>query len=180
MQWEVEIIKFFQSSQTPFFDLFFWLFSFFASFVGAILLFVFFYFFSTKKFSLFYGICTSLNVGLNYILKIIINRPRPYEVDFDIINKAQALGRSFPSGHMMCFTTMVFFVLLFIFQKYKSKQVKIISLIFCTLLLVCVGISRMYFGQHYITDLVAGLCLAIIFCCIEWVVYKKFFRQDKN
>lgn len=104
MQWEIEIIKYIQTFQNGFFDVFFWLFSFFASYLGIIIIFVFLYFFSNKKYATFFLIFTVINVVLNYVLKIIINRQRPYEVSEDIINMVKALGQSFPSGHMVCAT----------------------------------------------------------------------------
>ncbi len=162
MQWELELIKIIQSIQNGFFDMFFWIISLFASFLGAFLLFIFFLFFANKKFAIYYALCTTINVCFNYILKFFFNRPRPFEIDANIINKAEALGQSFPSGHMICATTMIIFLIIFILQKCKKKWTKIFLVALCILFLIFVAISRMYLGQHYFTDILSGILLSII------------------
>ena len=174
MNFEIEIIKFFQNGQTPFFDLLFYFFSFFASILGVIMIGLFFYLFKSKKFALFFVLCSFVNVFFNYFLKILINRPRPYEIS-NVLNLNQAIGKSFPSGHMVSATTISFFVIYFICTKYKSKQTIFASIILACLYLSGVAISRMYFGQHYLTDLIAGLFLGgmLSILQISLVIYKK-------
>lgn len=173
MQWEIAIIKFLQSGQNGFFDMFFLIISYFASFLGIFLLFVFFYFFANKKFSFYFVLSTIINVSFNYILKFFFNRPRPFEVDANIINKLEAVGQSFPSGHMVCAMTMVFFILLFTLQKCKKKWTKILSIILCILFLILVALSRMYLGQHYFTDILSGILISLILCVTLLSLVKK-------
>ena len=176
MQWEIEIIKYIQTFQNGFFDVFFWLFSFFASYLGIIIIFIFLYFFSNKKYATFFLIFTVINVVLNYVLKIIINRQRPYEVSEDIINMVKALGQSFPSGHMVCATSIVFFLFAYIYNKYKNTKYIAISLSIFVFYLICVALSRMYFGQHFLTDIIAGMCVALILCFVEFKIFKKYIK----
>lgn len=176
---EIEIIKFFQSAKSPFLDIVMHIFSSLASVFFVILFFIFLYIFVSKKYSLIFICCTLFNVGLNYLLKIIINRPRPYEISSEIINITNSLGKSLPSGHMVCATTIAIFLIWFLFSKFNSKTKKIFAIFVIVIYLVMVAISRMYFGQHYPTDLLAGLAVGLILSCFEiWFV--KHFRKNKT
>ena len=173
MQWEIAIIKFLQSGQNAFLDTFFWIISLFASFLGVILFFIIFYFFANKKFSFYFILSIIINICFNYLLKFFFNRPRPFEVDAGVINKLEAVGQSFPSGHMVCAMTMVFFILLFTLQKCKKKWTKILSIILCILFLILVALSRMYLGQHYFTDILSGILISLILCVTLLSLVKK-------
>ena len=177
---EIEIIKFFQSAKSPFLDVVMWLFSSLASVYFVIFLFLFLYFFMSKKLSIFFVCCTIFNVGLNYLVKIIINRPRPYEVSEEIVNVTNSLGKSFPSGHIVCATTIIVLFLWFFLSKQKSKIVKIFAVFGSVIYLTLVAISRMYFGQHYPTDLLAGLTLGLVLTVIEILIMKCIKKKRKK
>lgn len=171
---EIEIIKYIQSLHSPSFDGAMWFFTYLASFYAIILFFIIFFFFASKKYSFLFLISALFNVGLNYILKILINRPRPYEVSPDISNVTNSLGKSMPSGHMVTITTIIFFLIFFLFKKLKSKLVKTILVISSILIITLVAISRMYFGQHYVSDLVVGFVEALIICAVELKFEQKY------
>ena len=176
---EIEIIKYFQSLKTPLFDAIMWIFTTMASIYFVILLFIFLYFFSKKKYSFIFIICTAFNVGINYLLKIIINRKRPYEISSEIINVTNSLGKSMPSGHMVCATTIVIFLLLIFWKKLDSRGKKSLAIIFGIIFLLLVGVSRMYFGQHYPTDLIAGVGVGTILTVCEIFILRRLYKQKK-
>ncbi len=180
MQWEIGIIEYIQSLQNGFFDVFFYVFSFFASIVGALIVYIFLYFFSNKKYANCFGFTVIFNVILNYILKIIINRPRPYEISDSIINTAQALGKSFPSGHMVCATTISVFLIFFILKNCKQINKKTIYIFAIILYLIFVAISRMYLGQHFATDLLAGGLVGFILSFLSIKYYFKFIKSNNK
>ena len=160
--WEIEIIKYIQNLKNPFFDAFFSFFTFLASFWGVLILFFAFLLFLNKRYAIKFFVVYVINIGINFLLKIVINRPRPFEVSNEVLNSMQALGKSFPSGHMVSATTISFFICLYLFKKYKSFSARLIIIVAHILFLVCVGISRMYLGQHYLTDLIAGVLVGFI------------------
>lgn len=175
---EIKIIKFFQSLKNDFFDSIFWLFTFFAG-VFAVVIVFFILSFVNKRKALIFIIVSVLNTIINYILKTIINRPRPYELDYNIINSLKAFGKSFPSGHIVCATTIVLFLIYTFYTKINKKINKAIFLIALCLYLIGVAISRMYFGQHYLSDIFAGIILAILLCNLFLYIYK-FLKKYKN
>ncbi|MBA3724428.1 MAG: phosphatase PAP2 family protein [Candidatus Levybacteria bacterium] len=97
---------------------------------------------------------TVLIIGLliNIILKVIFQRPRP---DMDPIMDLSS-SYSFPSGHAMnafiFYSVMSYFVYHFTHNKVLSGVVTVLSL----LLVLLIGLSRIYLGVHYPSDVLAG------------------------
>lgn len=105
---------------------------------------------------------------LNQILKIVLKRPRPTE--FRIINET---GYSFPSGHSMI--SMAFYGLLIylIYKKIKNKYLKATLIIILLLLILAIGISRIYLGVHYVSDVIGGFLISISYL----IVYIKLIKK---
>lgn len=92
----------------------------------------------------------------NQILKRIIARPRPNQ--FRIVEET---GYSFPSGHSM--VSMAFYGLLIylIYKNISNKYLKWTLIILLSLLILLIGLSRIYLGVHYASDVCAGFLLSI-------------------
>ena len=112
---------------------------------------------------------------LNQLLKRILQRPRPEE--FRIINES---GYSFPSGHSMI--SMAFYgYLIYLICKYaKSKQLKWTSIILLSVLILAIGISRIYLGVHYTSDVLAGFMISISYLIIYTSMIDKFILEDRK
>jgi len=114
-----------------------------------------------------------LSALLAQILKNVFSMPRPWEV-FDhreylyFIDGITRRGySSFPSGH----STTVFSLatMLAIFEKNKWTNV------FYVLTAVAVGYSRIYLGQHFLTDVLMGSFLGVTTAVlVHWFFIKKF------
>lgn len=111
------------------------------------------------------GWCAAVNLALilalNQVLKFIVRRPRP-----DGFRLAEASGFSFPSGHSM--VAMAFFGLLVWFVwRYEKDSVKrtLLTIALCAVIAM-IGISRVYLGVHYASDVLGGFCLSVI-----WLVF---------
>ena len=111
------------------------------------------------------GLCCALNLalvaGLNVVLKLIVQRPRP-----EGFRLAEADGFSFPSGHSMA--AMAFFGLLvwivWHYERDRGKRWFLCATL--TLVAVLVGVSRIYLGVHYASDVVAGFCVALAWLAV--------------
>jgi len=110
--------------------------------------------------------------ALNQLLKNILQRPRPTE--YRIIEET---GYSFPSGHSMI--SMVFYgYLIYLIYKYvKNKYVKWISMALLSLLICSIGISRIYLGVHYTSDVLGGFLISISYLVIYISAVNKFLIE---
>ena len=93
---------------------------------------------------------------LNRILKNIIERPRPN--GFRLIEES---GNSFPSAHAM--TSFAFYGLLIfiIYKVVKTLWLQRLSTIILSLLIISVGMSRVFLGVHYTSDVLAGYLVSL-------------------
>lgn len=94
---------------------------------------------------------------LNKIIKNIVQRPRPD----DILHLVQEGGFSFSSGHSIT-SMFVYGMLIYLIRTNVQNRTlaNILTVLLC-IPLIGVGISRIYLGVHYPTDVLAGWCLGI-------------------
>ena len=124
------------------------------------------------------GLCAACNlvgvVLLNQVFKFIVQRPRPE--GFRLIAES---GYSFPSGHSM--VAMAFYGLLawMAWRYERDTVVRRISVAGFGLVVVLVGMSRVYLGVHYASDVIAGFCLAAAWLAVYTTVFAPIFLPDK-
>ncbi|MPM38701.1 hypothetical protein SDC9_85331 [bioreactor metagenome] len=108
-----------------------------------------------------------------WIIKNLVDRPRPPLINA-IVNETTY---SFPSGHT--FVAIAFYGLLgyFIIQSERNKFIKIISLFFISLLIILIGLSRIYLGAHWPSDVLASFVsgAAWLSILITWLKIKNKF-----
>lgn len=118
---------------------------------------------------------TLIVVGISQALKFIIRRSRP--LDIALIKET---GFSFPSGHSMVSAAFYGLIIYLIYKSKLKKQLKILLIVLFSLIILNIGLSRIYLGVHYTTDVLAGFILAAIHLIlfIE-LIYKKYFEKEK-
>lgn len=111
---------------------------------------------------------------INYILKyVFLSRPRPFMQDPSLFVTTET-GSSYPSGHMLI-AVALFGLLFYLVYAYINKSVQ--RTVWCTVfvvLIVIVGLSRLYLNVHFLTDIIGGACVSLIWLCAltKWVVPK--------
>lgn len=119
-----------------------------------------------KKLAIFCLINIILNNLLNNGLKFLMMRVRP-----NILRLIEIGGYSFPSGHAMI--SMAFYGLLiyFVHRLKYFKNIKILLYCVFVLIILLVGISRIYLGVHYASDVIGGYLasLAYLFVLISTI-----------
>jgi undecaprenyl-diphosphatase len=100
---------------------------------------------------------------IDQALKFWFQRPRP-----DVFFGPQPLNYSFPSGHALvscCFYLAVAEILI---DRQWSRARKLAVWTFTVLLIGLIGLSRIYLGVHYPTDVLGGYIAAIAWMSIVW------------
>lgn len=116
------------------------------------------------------GMCAAFNlvsvVLINQVLKNIVQRPRP-----DGFRLISEVGYSFPSGHSM--VSMAFYGLCawMVWTYERDRVLRWACCLSFALIVGVVGMSRVYLGVHYASDVIAGFCVSL-----AWLgVYTKIF-----
>lgn len=117
------------------------------------------------------------NLGLitiiNQVLKFIVKRPRPNDL-FLIVET----GYSFPSGHSMVSLSFYGLLIYFIYKYFKNKKLKIFLITLLSLIIVLIGVSRVYLGVHFVSDVISGFLLSLSYLIIFIKVINKFILKE--
>ena len=106
---------------------------------------------------------------LNQLLKAILKRPRPTE--YRIVEET---GYSFPSGHSMVSMAFYGYLIYLIYKYVKNKYIKWISIVLLSILVCSIGISRIYLGVHYTSDVLGGFLISMSYLVIYISAVNKF------
>ena len=182
MAFEYDLIRFLQANASPNWISFFQTVTLLGSYLGLLVTFII-VFAKNRKYSFALLLTFAVGSVLNHILKSIVARARPFDVYLDIINFGGEDGFSFPSGHSLCagiYATFLFFTLI---KSTKNKWTIFLggTTIFLTAMLVI--LSRMVLGVHFLTDVLTGFILGVLFALIGiWVsnIIEKYFKKYKK
>ncbi|GER71080.1 phosphatase PAP2 family protein [Weizmannia acidilactici] len=128
-----------------------------------------------RTLSIYLAVSVALGAGVfNRILKYIFKRQRP-----DIMRVIQETGYSFPSGHSMG-SMILFGCLVFIlFRVVKKQWSKFAGTLFAMFIVLNIGISRIYLGVHYPSDVVGGYAAGLIWVILSAMALMLFERKFK-
>ena len=106
---------------------------------------------------------------LNLTLKLAFQRPRP--VPF--FNLTAPESYSFPSGHSLASCCFFAGLAAILSGRVKSRRVRTIIWTIATITFLLIGLSRIYLGVHYPTDVIAGFASALI-----WILVVRFVEKE--
>ena len=125
------------------------------------------------------GISIITNLGivtiLNQIIKFIMQRPRPTE--FRIIEET---GYSFPSGHSMVSLAFYGYLIYLIYKYINNKHLKRTLIIILSVLICIIGVSRIYLGVHYTSDVLGGFLISFAYLIIYIELVNKFVLEKNK
>lgn len=102
----------------------------------------------------------------NMTFKLIINRNRPLTW---IVTPP--LDPSFPSGHTIC--SVVFYgIIIYLLKNIKNNNLRLTLRILLTILIILIGISRLYLGVHFLSDVLTAYLLGILILTMFIRYYK--------
>lgn len=109
---------------------------------------------------------TSGGLIASLTLKYFFDRPRPSLVP----HLSHVYTSSFPSGHSMLSATVFLTLGALLARFVESRRLKAYFLIIALLLTGLVGVSRVYMGVHYPTDVVAGWAAGLAWATLCWLI----------
>jgi membrane-associated phospholipid phosphatase len=108
-----------------------------------------------------FALVASASVVVTEVVKRIIGRPRP---DAELVSVVQgASGHSFPSGHTLFYVTFFGFLAYLAYAQLKRGRLRTVLLWISAVLIVLVGPSRIWMGQHWASDVLASYALGLTY-----------------
>lgn len=107
---------------------------------------------------------------ISTVAKLVVERPRPVGPDLRVLS--QLLDYSYPSGHVVSYVSLYGFVFFLVFVLFKSSWWRTALLTTLGLLIGLVGLSRIYLGYHWLSDVVGGYALGSAYLLLLVEVYR--------
>ena len=179
MEIEGNIIKFLQAGASAGWIKFFQIITMFGSFLGLAIAFVAI-FIKNKRLAVMLVLTFAVASVANHFLKGIIARERPFEAFDYIHNYGNEDGFSMPSGHSMCAGLFATFLIYHLLCSSNNLWTKVFGSIALSSFACLIAFSRMVLGVHYLSDIVAGVFVGIIFAIIGIVLYNVAIKRIKS
>jgi membrane-associated phospholipid phosphatase len=114
------------------------------------------------------------------LIKVAVHRPRPGP---DLVKVLTTLnGYSFPSGHVFTYTVFFGFLFFLTFTIFKSSFGRTVLLVIFASLVGLIGISRIYVGDHWASDVIAAYLLGSLGLVLSVYIYRwgkpRFFARQ--
>jgi undecaprenyl-diphosphatase len=142
--------------------------------IVTLLIIIFFYRISKKREANFYAVNILTIAIISQALKYIAKRPRPEgQWLVDISGYTHAGGYSFPSGHSMISMAGALILIYFILDNFRNRIFAHIVSVVVFIYAALVGVSRIYVGVHYPSDVVGGWVIASIWVLITLIIFRR-------
>ena len=123
------------------------------------------------------GVTMALSGVVTLVVKNLVRRARP---SIDVVLGTPDTQFSWPSGHT--FNSTVFYGLLagFVILWLRSRWARALVALGWLALVACVGLSRIYLGYHWLTDVIAGFVLGLVVLAMVALVHEFWIRRDSH
>ena len=114
-------------------------------------------------------------IALNDLLKLVFARPRP-----DLVYQAvRVFTSSFPSGHAELSAIAYLTMAALLAQTQSSFKIGFYFIAVAALLAILIGISRIYLGVHYPSDVLGGWCIGTAWALACWALLTSIQGRDR-
>jgi undecaprenyl-diphosphatase len=118
-----------------------------------------------------YAAGTLVAAPLNIWMKRFFDRERPGESEVRVDVHGDRFGFSYPSGHSMCSAAFYGFLAFLVFIYMHDSRIREPLVAFLALLPLGVGVSRIYLGDHWFSDVVGGWAFGVVIAVMAAVMY---------
>ena len=113
---------------------------------------------------------------INQGIKYLIQRPRP-PIEERLIEQG---GYSYPSGHSMMAMCLYGVLIYLINTKLKNKKLKVFLTIILSVIIILIGVSRIYVRVHYPSDVLGAYLITLLILIINTTIYNNYIRGNIN
>lgn len=106
--------------------------------------------------------------------KLWFHRPRPLQAVY--VEKLY----SFPSSHSAITVVFFGFLTFIIWQNFNKAWLKYTALSIAILLCALIGFTRLYLGVHYLSDVVGGFLIGMLWLAIGMWIAKKINKKNRR
>jgi len=127
--------------------------------------------------AIFIAVALVGTLALNDTLKLLVQRPRP---GFDWAGVWPETG--FPSGHSMN-SFVVYLAIALVIWRLGGRRAGMVALVLAIVLAVSVGISRIYLGAHWLSDVIGGYLAGALWLLIlmaAWDLVSRLRRGGRR
>nr|WP_233276251.1 phosphatase PAP2 family protein [Schinkia azotoformans] len=117
-------------------------------------------------------------VGSNILfllLKLYFHRARP-----DLHRLIEVSGYSFPSGHATNACTLYGILTFLLWRHIRTRLGRTILIVLSAMMIFTIGISRIYLGVHYPSDILAGYFLSVLWLTTAIWFYQQYQERHIN
>ncbi len=129
--------------------------------------------FARLKWELVMEVVATVGIGaVGLAIKILVDRPRPTA---DLVNVMGVLDngkQSFSAGHVQSYVAIFGFLLYVTWVRCKYPWVRAVASLFIGAMIALIGISRVYTGEHWLTDVIGGYLLGSLWLILTIGLYE--------
>ncbi len=125
--------------------------------------------------ALFLAVAIVGGQALSYLAKFGFSRPRPDLVPHGV----EVATASFPSGHSMMAAVTYLTLAVMLARTETDPRMRVFYIAVATLLTILVGISRVFLGVHWPSDVLAGWALGAAWALGVWLIARSMARHGQ-
>lgn len=141
----------------------------------AVICLLFLIFYKNKKASLLVMLNLILSFFTSTILKLIFRRSRPIGIALVLEH-----GYSMPSSHAFVSTAFFGFIAYFIYKNFEKGKLRTFLLMFFMFYVFMIGLSRVYLGVHYASDVLLGFSTGLIYLVVFVKLFSKYIVFERK
>jgi undecaprenyl-diphosphatase len=123
---------------------------------------------------LFIAVITGANI-LYALLKLVFHRARP-----DLHRLIEVGGYSFPSGHATIAFSLYGVLAFLLWRHIPTRWGRTILILISGLMILSIGISRIYLGVHYPSDIIAGYFISGFWLTMAIWFFQRYKEKHNN